>query len=81
MLQAALIFMEEETRKLFKVLGYFSTIGMAMAISIALGAGIGYYLDKKFGTSWLFYIFFGFGIAAAFRNLFIMYKKAKDLFD
>jgi ATP synthase protein I len=73
--------MEKETRKLFKVLGYFSTIGLAMAISIALGAGIGYYLDKKLGTSWLFYVFFVLGIAAAFRNLHIMYKKAKDIFD
>jgi F0F1-type ATP synthase assembly protein I len=73
--------MDKDTRKLFKVLGYVSTIGLAMAISIALGAGIGYWLDKKFGTSWLFYVFFGFGVVAAFRNLHIMYKRVKDIFD
>jgi ATP synthase protein I len=51
-----------------------------MAFSIAIGALIGYYLDKSFGTKpWLFFVFFGLGIAAAFRNLYTMYKKAKDL--
>ena len=45
-----------------------------------IGAGIGYWLDKKLGTDpWLFLVFLGFGIVAAFRNLYIMYKKAKDL--
>ena len=73
--------MENETRKIIKTLGYVSTIGMAMALSIGIGAYIGYYLDKKLGTGpWLFFVFLGFGIAAAFRNLYIMYKKGKDIF-
>jgi ATP synthase protein I len=72
--------MDNETKNLFRTLGYLSTVGLAMAFSIGLGAGIGYYLDKKFETGpWLFFIFLGFGIIAAFRNLYIMYKKAKDL--
>jgi ATP synthase protein I len=55
-------------------------VGLAMAISIGLGALIGHYLDVKFKTEpWLFFIFLGFGIAAAFRNLYIMYKKIKDI--
>lgn len=72
--------MDKETKKMFKTLGYISTVGLSMALSVALGAGIGYYLDKRFGTTpWLFFVFFGFGIAAAFRNLYIMYKKGKDI--
>ena len=72
--------MDKDLKKTIKDLGYVSTIGMTMAFSIALGALIGYYLDKAFGTKpWLFFIFFGFGIAAAFRNLYVLYKKAKDL--
>jgi len=71
--------MDNETKKLFRTLSYLSTIGMAMALSIALGALIGYYLDNKFGTEpWLFFVFLCFGIAAAFRNLYIMYKKIQD---
>ena len=73
--------MDDETKKLFKTLGYLSTVGLSMAFSIAIGAALGYYLDKKFGTDpWLFFIFTGFGIAAAFRNLYLMYKKSKDIF-
>ena len=72
--------MDEDLKKSIKTLGYFSTIGMAMALSIALGTLIGYYIDNKFGTKpWFFFIFLALGIAAAFRNLYILYKKAKDM--
>ncbi len=72
--------MDKDLKKTIKDLGYVSTIGMTMAFSVAIGALIGYYLDQWLGTKpWLFFFFFGFGIAAAFRNLFILYKKAKDL--
>jgi ATP synthase protein I len=72
--------MDKETRKLFRTLGYLSTVGLSMAFSIGIGALIGYYLDKKFDTKpWLLLVFLGFGIAAAFRNLHLMYKKTKDL--
>ena len=72
--------MDEELKKTIKTLGFISTIGIAMALSIAIGAFIGYYLDKWFDTKpWLSLIFLGFGIAAAFKNLHILYKKARDL--
>lgn len=72
--------MEEETKQMFRTLGYISTLGMAMAFSIGIGAGLGYYLDSKLNTTpWLFFVFLGFGIAAAFRNLYIMYKRGKRL--
>ena len=71
---------DEELKKQIKSLGFISSVGMAMAFSIALGALIGFYLDKYFDTKpWLFFIFLGFGIAAAFRNLYILYNKAKDM--
>ena len=72
--------MDNETKKMFRTLGYISTVGMAMVFSILLGALIGYFADKWLGTSpWLLLVFLGFGIAAAFRNLYILYKKAKDM--
>jgi len=40
-------------------------------IAIGMGALMGWGLDKLFGTSpWLTWIFLGFGVAAAFLNLF-----------
>ena len=72
--------MDEDLKKTIKTLGFVSTIGMSMAIAIALGALIGYYLDKWLNTSpWFLLIFLGFGIAAAFRNLYIIYKKVERL--
>ena len=72
--------MDDDTKKMIRTLGYVSTVGLSMAFAIGLGAGIGYWLDRKLGTGpWLFLVFLGFGIVAAFRNLYIMYKKAKDL--
>ncbi len=72
--------MDDEKRKMLRTLGYVSTIGLAMGISVGLGALIGRYLDTRFKTGpWFFFIFLGFGIVAAFKNLHIMYKKTKDL--
>ena len=74
------VIMDEETRKMFRTLGYVSTLGLAMGLSIGIGAVLGLYLDKKFDTApWLFYFFLGCGIVAAFRNLYIMYKRAQKL--
>lgn len=72
--------MDNETKKMFRTLGFLSTVGMTMAFSIGLGAFFGYYLDNRFETRpWFFFIFFGLGVIAAFKNLHIMYKKAKNL--
>lgn len=73
--------MDKEGKKLWRTLGYLSTIGLTMALSVGIGAVLGHWLDEKFGTTpWLFFVFLGFGIAAAFRNLHRMYKKLqKDM--
>jgi ATP synthase protein I len=70
--------MDKDTKEMIRTLGYVSTVGLAMAFSIGIGALIGVYLDGKFGTApWLLIVFTGFGIAAAFKNLHMMYKKTK----
>ena len=71
------------TRKeIMKLLAEFSTIGMTVAFSIFIGVGIGYFLDHKvFGgktAPWLTLIFLGFGVAAAFKNLYSMATR-KDI--
>jgi ATP synthase protein I len=72
--------MDDETKKLFRTLGYLSTIGLSMAFAIGLGALLGHYLDQRFGTApWLFFVFLIFGILAAFRNLQMMYNKLKKM--
>ncbi|RMD47118.1 MAG: AtpZ/AtpI family protein [Aquificota bacterium] len=51
------------------------TIGLHLVSGIIVGVFVGYMLDKFFKTSpWLTIIFFFFGVAAGFYN---MYKDAK----
>ena len=58
-----------ELRQLFEA----SSIAWMFPIAILLGFGWGYGMDKLFGTGpWLTAIFSGFGIIAAFVNLFRM---------
>jgi ATP synthase protein I len=72
------LFMENDIKKTIRTVGYLSTTGMAMGISIAIGAWLGFYLMKKFHTGiWLFLVFLLFGIIAAFKNLLFMARKAR----
>jgi F0F1-type ATP synthase assembly protein I len=65
--------MDEEKKNLLKSLGSVSTMGIAMALAIAIGVYIGLKLDQWFGTKpWFFFIFMFIGIAAGFRNMFIL---------
>ncbi len=71
---------DEDSKKAIRHLAVISSLGLAMGISIAIGALLGYYLDNRFGTRpWCLIICLGLGIAAAFRNLYLLYKRAKDM--
>jgi F0F1-type ATP synthase assembly protein I len=57
-----------------------TSIGIMFPVSITLGAAFGYLLDRRLGTlPWLSAVFLGFGVAAAFVNLFRMLDKFEKL--
>lgn len=64
--------MSEQKRDLLKALGTASTLGLSIAIAIAIGVFIGVQLDRWLGTRVFFYIFLFIGIAAGFRNIFVI---------
>ena len=67
---------QKETREHLRLIARASSIGLAMALAIVIGMLFGWYLDLWLGTKpWLFLVFFGFGIVAAFRNLFVLYQR------
>ena len=67
----------EDKAKLLKQVASYSTLGLEMGLSVAVGVGIGYYLDKWLKTEpWFLIIFIIFGVAAGFRRL---YRAAKRL--
>lgn len=54
----------------------YGTLGIEMGVSLAIGLGIGYYLDRYFGTSpILTLIFMVFGIVAGMRRVYTLWKK------
>ena len=54
----------------------YSTLGLEMGLSVAVGAAIGYYLDKWLKTDpWFLIIFFLFGVVAGFRSLYRALKR------
>ncbi|OIP32105.1 MAG: hypothetical protein COW04_07335 [Deltaproteobacteria bacterium CG12_big_fil_rev_8_21_14_0_65_43_10] len=65
----------ENKRKLFRLIGRYSTIGLEMVISVVIGILFGWWLDRLFNTEpWLTIIFMLFGIVAGFRSLFRLLK-------
>jgi ATP synthase protein I len=54
-----------------KKIAAWSSLGLMLPSSIAVGLVIGYLLDKVFGTRpWLLIVFFFFGTASGIINLF-----------
>lgn len=74
--------MSDTRKEIMKMVGDFSTIGISLAAAIFIGVGFGYYLDHKVfdgrTSPWLTLVFLGFGIAAGFKNLYMLTKR-KDL--
>jgi len=65
--------MDEEKRSLIKSLGLVSSMGISVALAIIIGVVTGRQLDEWLGTHpWFFFIFLFIGIAAGFRNIYII---------
>lgn len=68
--------MNEQRRLLIKSMGFLSGLGISIVAATLIGLAMGYYLDRWFGTDpWLKLIFLGFGIAAGFRNVYILTER------
>jgi ATP synthase protein I len=73
---------EEKDRKLIRMLGVLSTVGITMVAATVIGLFIGLQLDKFFGTSpWLTALFLLFGLIAGFRNLFLYARRSQQAMD
>jgi len=68
--------MGEEDKGLLKRLVWLSSMGISMVVATFIGLYIGVYLDNVFSTRpWFTIIFLIIGIAAGFRNIYILVKK------
>lgn len=70
--------MKKETKRSFRELAYYSSLGFSVALSIFIGLAVGIYLDRRFATSpWCTLIFLVIGIIAGFRNIAIVIRKTR----
>lgn len=68
--------MSEENQGPLKRLAFISSIGISMVLATFIGLYIGIWLDRFFLTKpWLTIIFLLLGIAAGFRNIYILVKR------
>jgi F0F1-type ATP synthase assembly protein I len=68
--------MSEEKKELLRTLGNVSSMGISVAVAIAIGVFMGLQIDKWLGTApWFFFIFLFFGIVAGFRNVYKISNK------
>ena len=69
---------KKKKRGVLRALSFSSQIGITMAACVFIGVFGGRFLDGWLGTSpWLLLVFSLLGVAAAFRAIFQLAKKAK----
>jgi ATP synthase protein I len=74
--------LNREQREQLKQLGSLSTIGLEIALSIALGYLGGQWLDSKLGTEpWLEWVGLGFGVAAGALSLYRVVRRAQRMME
>lgn len=65
--------MGNEKKELFRSLAMVSSMGISVVMAIGIGVWFGLTLDRWFGTKpWFFYIFLFIGIAAGFKNIYVI---------
>jgi ATP synthase protein I len=70
--------MKKDTKRAFRELAYYSSLGLSVSLSIFIGLAVGIYLDRRFGTSpWGTLVFLVLGIIAGFRNIAVAIRKAR----
>ena len=66
---------KDDKRRSFQQLNLLLSVGMVFPVSIVIGYGIGYLLDKWLGTTSLKVVFLLFGVAAGFVSFFRMISQ------
>ena len=66
---------KDDNRRSFQQLNLILSVGMVFPVSIVIGYGIGYMLDKWLGTTSLKTVFLLFGVAAGFVNFYRMISQ------
>jgi ATP synthase protein I len=65
--------MNNDKRELIRSLAMASSMGISIVLAIGIGVWFGLTLDRWLGTKpWFFFIFLFIGIAAGFKNMYVI---------
>ncbi|BCS55531.1 AtpZ/AtpI family protein [Geobacter sp. SVR] len=65
--------MNRDKKDIFRSLALVSSMGISVVLAIGIGVWFGLTLDRWLGTKpWFFYIFLFIGIAAGFKNIYVI---------
>ena len=68
----------EREKSIWVIAGEYSSVAMILPASVFVGYLIGYFLDKQFGTTYLYLVFLILGIVSGFIQIFRFLKKHED---
>ena len=60
----------------WKGYGSYGAIGLEFVLSVLVGFGLGYWLDRQLGTQWIKWVGLGFGVITAYRTIWRALKRA-----
>lgn len=72
---------DKNRREIMTALAMILQIGLAVLVCMAMSIGIGWYLDKLFGTKFILIIFMVIGFLASIRSMMVLtgrYKPGSD---
>jgi F0F1-type ATP synthase assembly protein I len=69
---------DDNKKSIWVIAGEYSSLGFILPASALTGYFIGWWLDKKFGTSYLYLVFLVLGIVSGFIQIFRFLKKHED---
>ena len=68
--------MKPEKLSIFRNLALLSSMGISSVLAVVIGVWFGMTLDRWLGTKpWFFFNFLFFGIAAGFKNIYVISRR------
>ena len=68
---------DPDSKKMWRSAGTAGALGIEIALCIVIGAGGGYWLDRKLNTHWIMYLGLLFGIGAAIKGILRVTRQYK----
>jgi F0F1-type ATP synthase assembly protein I len=69
---------DKREKSIWVIAGEYSALGLILPTTTIAGYLIGYWLDRQFGTTYLYLVFLLLGIVSGFIQIFRFLKRHED---